>query len=200
MPADILLTALRHVWTTLIAAGATPALMGGLALSAWKHVRATKDVDLLVGLGPLQFDALWSALNAASIHPKRQPPIVELGRLRIAQWRYEPPDAFVELQVDLMLAECDYQIQSLARRVPIVLPELDIPIAVLSCEDLILHKLMAGRIIDRSDILELLRANRGTLDGSYLEYWAVKLQLNRELAAIWQDAYPGTAPRPFDPS
>ncbi|HEX7446675.1 MAG TPA: hypothetical protein VF306_03970 [Pirellulales bacterium] len=48
MVADVLLTALRQAWRTLDASGARLALMGGLALASWKHVRATRDVDLLV--------------------------------------------------------------------------------------------------------------------------------------------------------
>jgi len=38
-----------------------------------------------------------------------------------------------------------------------ILPGLDIPIAILNCEDVILHKLIAGRIIDRADAAMLLR-------------------------------------------
>lgn len=49
MVADVLLTALAHAWKTLDAAGMRMAVMGGIALASWKYVRATRDVDLLVG-------------------------------------------------------------------------------------------------------------------------------------------------------
>src|SRR5438046_5804634 len=40
--------ALRHAWESLQEIGVPAAVMGGLAVSTWKHLRATQDVDLLV--------------------------------------------------------------------------------------------------------------------------------------------------------
>ena len=36
---------------------------------------------------------------------------------------------------------------------------LDVTLDVLACEDLLLHKLLAGRVIDRVDAAALIRAN-----------------------------------------
>ncbi|MCX7424076.1 MAG: hypothetical protein NTW96_00310 [Planctomycetia bacterium] len=66
---------------------------------------------------------------------------------------------------------------------------LAIEIAVLACEDLILHKLLAGRIIDLADTVALLRANRQTLELEYLNRWATSLEINRELADVWKEAF-----------
>jgi hypothetical protein len=41
---------------------------------------------------------------------------------------------------------------------------LDIELDVLTCEDLIVHKLLAGRLVDRADAATLLRVNRADLD------------------------------------
>ena len=157
MVADVLMKVLSHVWRTLEASKTTAAVMGGIALASWKYVRATRDVDLLVGLGGRTVDDLLAQLRSAGIRPRRQPPVTSLGRLRMIQCIYEPPESFLDLQVDLLLAECPYQIQALARRVPEQLAGLNLPIYVLSCEDLILHKLLAGRIIDRVDCSSLMR-------------------------------------------
>ena len=71
------------------------------------------------------------------------------------------------------------------------LPELDVEIAVLTCEDLILHKLLAGRIIDRADAAALLRANRESLDVDYILTRTDRLALAVDLAEIWNEAFPG---------
>ena len=42
MAGSVVLEGLRHVWVTLDQVGFPLALMGGLALSIWKHVRATR--------------------------------------------------------------------------------------------------------------------------------------------------------------
>lgn len=191
MVADVLLSSLRHVWMTLEASGLPMAIMGGIALASWKHVRATRDVDLLIGLAGHDFEALLAILHESDIRPKRDPPIVSLGKLRLIQCLYEPAGAFMDLQIDLMLAECPYQLQALERRLPEQLAGLDIPVAILTCEDLLLHKLLAGRLIDQADCVALLRLNHERLDWPYLCRWAGSLSVEAELAEAWERAFPG---------
>jgi hypothetical protein len=191
MVADILLMTLGHVWRILEASGTKMALMGGIALASWKYVRATRDVDLLVGLEGKSVDELLEQLRAAGIRPRRQPPVVNLGRLRMIQCIYEPPDKFLDVQIDLLLAECPYQLQALTRRVPEQLAGLDVSVFVLACEDLILHKLLAGRVIDRVDCVSLIRLQRETLDWTYLQKWSEHLSVSQELQDAWQEAFPG---------
>lgn len=191
MAAELVLQTLRHVWIALAPLNVPVAVIGGIALAAWKHIRATRDVDLLVGVGQESFDSVLQRLVAAGLRPKRNPPVIDLGRLKIVQFLYEPPEAFLGLQVDLLLADSEYHRCALQRRIPTALPDLDMDVAVLACEDLILHKLLAGRMIDRADIVALVRANRETLDLAYLNCWADKLSLNAELAEAWQEAVPG---------
>src|SRR5438094_576568 len=129
--AELLLGAFRQVWAALAGRGVPAALMGGLAVAVWQHVRATRDVDLLV-------------------------------------------------QVDLLLADSPYHREALARRIPATVGDLEV--SVLACEDLVLHKLLAGRIIDRADVAALLRANREALDSAYLRRWSRELSLDALLA------------------
>ncbi len=191
MPADAVLQSLRHVWLTLDGLKVPMAVTGGLALATWKHIRATRDVDLLVELGENDLDRVVEHLRATGLRPKRTPPVAPLGQLDVLQLLYEPPETFVDLQIDLLLAKSDYHREALRRRMPAQLPDLDIAIAVLACEDLILHKLLAGRLIDRVDAAALLRANRSSLDMDYLRQWGGRLKVESDLAAVWGDAFPG---------
>jgi hypothetical protein len=191
MLADEVVRALKHVWVTLESLKLPMAVMGGIALSAWKHPRATQDVDILIGLEEQDEESVLQRLVAANIRAKRQPPIVTLGRLRMVQLLYEPPGTYLDLQIDLLLADCDYQKEALKRRHRVQLPGLDVAVAVLSCEDLILHKLLAARILDRADAAMLLRANRATLELRYLAHWSRILGLTKELAEVWDEAFPG---------
>jgi hypothetical protein len=50
------------------------AVMGGLALAAWRHVRATRDVDLLIGVSEENLEPLLATLTSAGLRPKHQPP------------------------------------------------------------------------------------------------------------------------------
>jgi hypothetical protein len=110
--------------------------------------------------------------------------------MKILQMLYEPPDAFLGMQIDLLLADTAYQKQAIDRRISVVLPRTDLQISVLTCEDLILHKLLAGRIIDRADASALLSLNSDTLDRRYLAHWLDALDLQADFLAIWQEVFP----------
>jgi hypothetical protein len=190
MPRESLLRALRHIWLALEPLNIPMAVMGGLAMATWKHVRATRDIDLLLGAGEDDSERLLEALTAAGIRPKRSPTTIQLGQLELLQLLYEPSGTFMDLQIDVLLARSDYHNKALERRVPTRLPTLDIEVAVLACEDLILHKLLAERVIDLADTAALLRANRQSLDFAYLLKWAGQLRLVPALRQAWQAAWP----------
>jgi hypothetical protein len=147
-------------------------------------------VDLLVAADAFEPGVLLSRLEAAGLRPKHADPFVSLGSLRVLQLTYAPHDALLEMQVDLLLADSAYHRQALDRRINVVLPGADLEIAVLGCEDLILHKLLAGRLIDAADVAALLSRNGPSLDRSYLEKWLNELGLQSEFSAIWQQAFP----------
>jgi hypothetical protein len=191
MTTEVVLKTLKRVWRHLEPLNLPMAVMGGLALSVWKHYRATRDVDLLVNLEASAIDPVLTLLQQAGFRLKRHPPVLQLGPVRLIQLLYEPPDTFIAAQVDLLLAESEYAREALTRRVAAQLPGLDVPIYVLSCEDLILHKLLAGRIIDRADAATLLRVNRASLDFGYLQGWLARLALQAEWSEIWREAFPG---------
>ena len=167
--------------------------MRGLVLVAWRHVRATRDVDLLIAVSEDHLETLLSTLTSAGLRTKHQPPWLSLGSLQVLQLLYEPPGAYLDLQVDLLLAQSDYHRQALERRIRTRLAPLDLDLDVLACEDLILHKLLAGCLVDRADAAMLLRANRADLDLAYLLRWTTTLSLGAELAQIWEEAFPGDA-------
>jgi hypothetical protein len=191
MASETLLKTFKHVWLTLEPLHLPTAVMGGLALAAWGHVRSTRDVDILLGVESAKFESLAAQLATAGLRPKHQPPVLPLGTLEIFQLLYEPPGAYVDLQVNLLLAHSDNHQQALSRRLPLHLDAVDLDTFILSCEDMILHKLLAGRIIDRADAAALLRANRPRLDLNYLFAWSGKLGLTGELKTVWPEALPG---------
>ncbi len=83
MPAEPLLRALKHVWLTLEPLRFPMAVMGGIAVAASKHVRATQDVELLVGVGASESARILERLGEAGVRPKRQPPVLALGAFQI---------------------------------------------------------------------------------------------------------------------
>jgi len=162
--------------------------MGGLAMAHWKYIRATRDVDLLVAIEEGDLPRTLQGLAQVGIRQKhRQGTTMRLGQLQLVQLLYEPPETFVDLSVDLLLARSEYHLHALAGAVPARLPDLDLEVTVLTCEDLVLHKLLAGRLIDRADAVALLRANRDALKLEYLVQWSDRLGMQAELIEVWRE-------------
>jgi hypothetical protein len=185
------LATLDHIWGVLVPLGHPLAVMGGISLAAWNHIRATRDVDLLISADRSAVDSIFDALRSHDCRPKKSPPIVSVGEHSFAQFLYTPPGEFYDVQFDLLLAEGELQKSAIRRRVQRTVPGIARPIDVLNCDDLILFKLVAGRIIDRADAAMLLRENREAIDFEYLRSWVARLNLTTEFAEIWREAYPG---------
>jgi hypothetical protein len=190
MAGEVVRGLLNHVWSALEPLGYPCALMGGAALSVWNHPRATRDVDLLIGVETADFDRVVRVLTAAGCRPKMDPPLVSVDSLHFAQFLYTPPDEFYDAQFDIWLADSDLQKSAISRRVRRDVTGLKAPLYVLNCDDLILLKLVAGRMIDRADIVALLRENRDAIDFDYLNDWTTKLDLTHNFAEIWREAFP----------
>ena len=47
----------------------------------------------------------------------------------------------------------------------------DYPVKFASCEDVIIHKMVAGRAIDEEDVKSILTKNRYTIDFDYINKW-----------------------------
>jgi hypothetical protein len=169
------------------------ALMGGLAVAVWKYSRNTRDVDILVDVGNVHPDKLVDAMKRAGMRPKRQPAVLLVGDQRIIQLLYQAPGTFLDIQIDVLLADSAYQKEALTRSKSAKL-DSEREIAVLSCEDLIIHKLLAGRIVDRADAAALLRANRAGLDLAYLKGWLRELNLLGDFETIWRETFPSESP------
>ena len=139
---------------------------------------------------PNSSNLFLSALIKSGCRPKNNPPLIAVGEYHIAQFLYTPADEFYDMQFDLLLAEGRLLSTALQRAVSRVVPGIAQPLRVLTCEDLILLKLVAGRILDQSDVAMLLRENDDSLDHDYLATWLIDLDLTDEYRAARLIAFP----------
>ncbi len=196
MAVDPLALTLVRAWEVLEPLEIPMAVMGGISMAAWNHPRFTQDVDLLLALPDKEKETVVAKfLNAGFFFKKEEKHRwIPLGGMELLQLFYEPPDTFMDFRLDLLAAKSDYHLGILQRRVPVKLPIVDREIAVVSCEDMLILKLLAGRIIDRADAAMLLRKNRKRLDVEYLLKWIKAHGLQSQLAEIWDEAFPGEQP------
>jgi len=153
-------------------------LIGALAANRYRSSpRLTQDVDLLLADAGAGLGALEAAARAAGWQVRRADPEGELLRLR------HPEHGIA----DLLIAGTGYQQEAIGRAREELLGGDSIP--VLTAEDVIVHKLIAGRSQDRADI-EAILATGLRLDESYIEHWARFW----EVSELWDTLRAGGGP------
>ena len=187
MATEAVLETLRQLWLVLDENKVQAAVVGGLALAVWKHPRSTLDVDVLLIADGKQYDELIDCLRRARFERKRDE-VIHLGETDLVQFHYEPVGAYIDVQVDLLRARSAYAREAVGRCITLGENALGFPVQVLGCEDLILLKLLAGRIIDRADAAALLRANIGAIKEDLLNSLAARLGLTSALVEIRREA------------
>ena len=182
--------ALDHVWRVLAPFEVPMTVVGGINLLVWDHLRTTLDIDLLIGVSPVEADKMVVALQQSGMQFKHESGIRRLEDMHLVQLLYTSDDSFLDIQVDLLLSQSKYHQQALDRSVSAEFPGVGQPVRALSCEDLIIHKLAAGRMRDRADAAALLSANHTTIDREYLKRWVTKLELQQLWDEVCREALP----------
>jgi hypothetical protein len=173
---SLLVKTLSALITEFNQRGFNYALAGGWAYSALIEPRATTDIDLLMLVAHPSRERIHSLLSplfdSTVVHPA---PMVFHG---ISVWRCVGIRRDQEVVIDLLLADSEYLRTALARRRMVAFEALQVPIVTI--EDLVLLKTLAGRLQDQAD-LEKIRARQGELhiDWKYVEEWKAKLGLPR---------------------
>ncbi len=174
---------LATAWNALAAQKLPAAIVGGLALAFWKHPRSTRDIDLLIIASGQQVKGLIQALEPVGFHLRNEHSI-RLGQTDLFQFKYTPEGESLEIHLDLLVANGDFTKKAVARSV--VIPGTNPALRVLCCEDLILMKLLSGRIIDLADATRLLELN--DFNRVQLERQAAELGLQVELTRLFRAA------------
>lgn len=136
------------------------ALCGGLAANLYREeVRATSDVDLALAVGPAR--------------------LIDLARMFTDRgWRAEPYWRHAEQlrltrrdlpRVDCIVATTDYERSAIERSVPVDIEGRRL--RVLTAEDLIVFKLVAGRARDYEAVAGIINARGRRLDADYIKGW-----------------------------
>lgn len=177
-----LLRTLGEVLDALAATGARAAVAGGIAQQVWGRIRATRDLDLLVVAAGDEAQVI-EALKARGLRTTGRPR--SIAEMTLCSLVREDTDGFVDVQVDLFFVTRGPGREAVDRAVSLPVAERTIP--MVRAEDLLLLKLLADRVLDRADAVDIVREQEGRLDMTYLRARASSLglvpQLDRTLQA-----------------
>jgi len=139
-------------------------IIGGQAVLLYGEARLTKDIDITLGLGIEGLPLITEAVTALGL--KIEPDDVEsFVRETMVLPTSEPKD---KIRVDFVFSFSSFERAAIARAQVVRYDE--IPVHYASLEDLVIHKVVAGRARDIEDVRAILLKNPG-YDMEYLKSW-----------------------------
>lgn len=157
-------------------------LIGGQAVLVHGEPRLTGDIDITLGADPTALPAVRNVCERLGFELLPQ----DIERFVRETFVLPARDRETDIRVDFVFSTTPYEHQAIERAVR--LPLDGVPVPVATAEDLIIHKLFAGRARDWDDALGVVRRTGPTLDWPYIEHWL------RQFAAIpGRDALPQQA-------
>jgi hypothetical protein len=162
------------------------AIMGGIAVRAYGLPRATFDVDVTISIDRTRLPTFYEAIEEAGYTVPEtylNGWVDQVAGMPLVKFRLYLEGRGID--VDVFLAESEYQKNLLERRRRHVAEKTDL--WLISPEDLILLKLIAGRPRDIADVQDVLLA-QGGLDSAYMRRWAEKLNIREALDRMLGEA------------
>jgi len=140
-------------------------IIGGQAVLIYGRPRLTRDIDITLGLDTDKFASIEGVCKKLKLKPLVENPHDFARQTRVLPT--EEPDS--KIRVDFIFSFTPYEAQAIANAKHVLID--DYPVKFASCEDVIIHKMVAGRAIDEEDVKAMLAKNKGAIDLKYVEKW-----------------------------
>ncbi|MDP3775767.1 MAG: nucleotidyl transferase AbiEii/AbiGii toxin family protein [Gemmatimonadales bacterium] len=147
-------------------------LIGGQAVLVHGRPRLTEDIDVTLGADPSRLADVLAVCATLGLEALPR----DLERFVRDTFVLPARDPATGIRVDFIFSTTPYEPQAIERADHLTIGGADVPVA--TAEDLILHKLFAGRARDIEDAESVVRRKGGALDWDYLRRWA------REFAGV----------------
>lgn len=140
-------------------------IIGGQAVLLYGTPRLTRDIDITLGIDTDKFFILKRVCRnvGLTILPKNpQDFIIDTKVLPTEEKR-------LKIRVDFIFSFTLYEKQAFKRVKRVLIDGYAVKFA--SCEDVIIHKMFAGRAVDEEDVKTILIKNRDKIDIKYIKKW-----------------------------
>ena len=153
-------------------------VIGGQAVLIHGEPRLTRGIDITLGVDATEFSRVMVAATAAELTPSVTDVEVFVRTTNVLPLS----DPSTRLRVDLIFSFTPYEAEAIGRAIAITFD--GVPVRFASAEDLIVHKLVAGRPRDIEDVAGVLARN-AVLDEHYLLKWLAAFHdiVNRDLVS-----------------
>jgi len=140
-------------------------IIGGQAVLLYGRPRLTRDIDITLGVDTDELESIEILCKKLKLRI-----LVENARDFAQDTKVLPTEEpNSRVRVDFIFSFTPYEAQAIKNANKVSMEGY--PVKFASCEDLIIHKMVAGRAIDEEDVKSVLAGNRDTLDFRYIEKW-----------------------------
>lgn len=167
-------------------------LIGGQAVLLHGSPRLTEDIDITLGVDPGRLPEVLDVCAVLQFEPLPE----EVERFVRETFVLPVHHEASGIRVDFVFSTTAYEREAIDRAVIVELAGASVPFA--TAEDLIIHKLFAGRARDLEDAASVVRRKGKHLDWDYLERWVEEFaavpgreRLSDRLAELRDQANPG---------
>lgn len=140
-------------------------LIGGQAVLLHGRPRLTEDIDITLGLGPADYRGVLELCDHLGLTPLPEDVATFVKETYVLPARHEHSG----MRVDFIFSTTPYEQQAIDRSERVEVGGVAISFA--TAEDLVIHKLFAGRPRDFEDAVGVVLRKGRDLDWSYLEHW-----------------------------
>jgi predicted nucleotidyltransferase len=148
-------------------------IIGGQAVLLYGEPRLTRDIDITVGLGIEGIDRLLAVLDELRLDA-----LPENVRSFVQETMVLPAvERASGIRVDFILSFTPYESGAISRARAVEIEGQEVRFA--SPEDLVIHKIFAGRPRDLEDVRSIVARNPD-LDRTYMRRWLVQFDASAE--------------------
>lgn len=166
-------TLLIRIARELTSASLPYMIIGGQAVLLYGTPRLTRDVDVTLGVSVDEMERALKAVGGMGLEiiPKDVEAFVERTFVLPAK------DSSTGIRVDLIFSFTPYEKQAIGRARPVFFDDTAVMFA--SLEDVIIHKIFAGRPRDLEDAVTIL-VKHPDFDRDYIQKWLKEFDLTME--------------------
>ncbi len=140
-------------------------IIGGQAVLIYGRPRLTRDIDITLGVDTDKFALIEGACKKLKLSHLVENPQDFARDTKVLPT--EQPES--KVRVDFIFSFTPYEAQAIKKAKQVLID--DYPAKFASCEDVIIHKMVAGRAIDEEDVKSILAKNRDTINFVYIGKW-----------------------------
>lgn len=143
-------------------------IIGGQAVLIYGRPRLTRDIDITLGIDADDFALVEKTCKKLKLKmlPENPKNFAKETNVLPAE---EPTSG---IRIDFIFSFSPYETQAIKRAKEIIIDNY--PVKFASCEDVIIHKMVAARAIDAEDVKSILIKNKDSIDLEYITGWLLE--------------------------